>query len=91
MAVEEDEEEKEDEEEEEEIGVRGGRQRRRRPPLVLETLSLRPLVLSIQNFLDDGECEEIITTAEPLVRASEVKLMDKDKGKVGGWVGGWSE
>lgn len=48
----------------------------------LETLSMRPLVLSIQGFLEEDECTHIIDTAEPFVRASEVKLMDKDKGKV---------
>jgi len=49
--------------------------------LSLETLSLRPVVLSVAGFLEDGECDHIISTAKPFVKASEVKLMDKDKGK----------
>ena len=48
----------------------------------LETMSMRPLVLSVDGFLEDGECDDIISTAQPFVKASEVKLMDKDKGKV---------
>lgn len=47
----------------------------------LETLSLFPLVLSVQGFLTLEECEQIQTAATPTMRYSEVTLMDKDKGR----------
>jgi prolyl 4-hydroxylase len=47
----------------------------------LETLSLRPLVLSVDGFLSDDECDWIQQTAEPRMKFSGVTLMDKDKGR----------
>lgn len=49
--------------------------------IFMETLSLRPLVFSIQNFLEPDECEKIIEVSEPHMAKSEVSLMDKDVGK----------
>jgi len=49
--------------------------------VTIETLSLRPLVVSIEGFLDDDECEYIQRIAGPRVQYSQVSLMDKDKGK----------
>ena len=47
----------------------------------IETLSLKPLVVSIEGFLDNDECDYIADKAGPRVRYSQVSLMDKDKGK----------
>ena len=50
-------------------------------PVVLETLSLSPLVLSVERFLSDADCDHVIASSEPHMAASGVSLMDKDKGK----------
>mmetsp|Transcript_6548 Transcript_6548/g.9624 ORF Transcript_6548/g.9624 Transcript_6548/m.9624 type:complete len:479 (+) Transcript_6548:97-1533(+) len=47
----------------------------------LETLSLHPLVLSVEGFLTDEECNYIQETASPMMKYSDVTLMDKDKGR----------
>lgn len=47
----------------------------------LETLSLHPLVLSVQGFLSIEECEQIQRTASPTMHYSQVALMDRDKGR----------
>lgn len=47
----------------------------------LETLSLNPLVLSVDGFLTDEECNFIQETAAPMMKYSGVTLMDKDKGR----------
>jgi prolyl 4-hydroxylase len=67
-------------------GVRVGFRRRVGLPdenrtLTLETLSLSPLVLASAGFLSESECTEIQRLAEPMVRYSEVTLMDKDAGR----------
>jgi len=49
--------------------------------VVMETLSLRPLVFSIDNFLTVDECDYIQNNAAPHMKSSGVSLMDKDKGK----------
>jgi prolyl 4-hydroxylase len=49
--------------------------------ITIETLSLSPLVVSVQGFLSSDECEYIQETATPSMAYSEVVLMDKDKGK----------
>jgi len=49
--------------------------------VVLETLSLVPLVFSISGFLAHEECDLIIENGKDRVEASPVALMDKDKGK----------
>jgi prolyl 4-hydroxylase len=49
--------------------------------VVLETLSLVPLVLSVKGFLSEEECEHIQTTATPSMRYSDVVLMDRDQGR----------
>lgn len=46
---------------------------------VLETLSLQPLVLSVEGFLSPTECHYIEKKAEKRVSYSGVVLMDKDK------------
>ena len=48
---------------------------------VMETLSLRPLVFSIDDFLSESECDYIQEQAAPRVAQSGVSLMDKDRGK----------
>jgi prolyl 4-hydroxylase len=53
----------------------------RHQTVVLRTLSLTPLVISVQNFLTDAECEYIQEKAEPSLEYSGVVLMDKDKGR----------
>jgi prolyl 4-hydroxylase len=47
----------------------------------LKTLSLNPLVLSVDGFLTDEECDWIKMTAEPDMAQSWVSLMDHDKGR----------
>lgn len=47
----------------------------------LETLSVRPLVLSVTGFLSTEECQHIQRLAEPSMEYSEVVLMDKDAGR----------
>jgi hypothetical protein len=47
----------------------------------LVTLSLYPLVISVEGFLEDKECEYIQEQAAPQVQYSGVVLMDKDKGR----------
>lgn len=49
--------------------------------VTLETLSLHPLVLSVEGFLTMDECDQIQTTASPAMQYSGVALMDKDKGR----------
>ena len=49
--------------------------------VVLETLSMKPLVLSVGGFLGNDECDTIIGLSEPHMASSQVSLMDKDKGK----------
>jgi prolyl 4-hydroxylase len=49
--------------------------------VTIETLSLRPLVLSIQGFLSDEECDHIAKTAAPTMAYSGVTLKDDDIGK----------
>lgn len=48
---------------------------------ILETLSLRPLVFSVEGFLADEECDHIQERAAPEIQYSEVSLMDHDKGR----------
>lgn len=47
----------------------------------IETLSLVPLVVSVQGFLSDDECEYIQKKADPTMAYSGVVLMDKDAGR----------
>lgn len=47
----------------------------------LITLSLHPLVLSVEGFLSEDECNYIQDTASPKMQYSGVTLMDKDKGR----------
>lgn len=49
--------------------------------VTLETLSMEPLVLAIDNFLDMKECDYIRQNSESHVRQSGVSLMDKDRGR----------
>ena len=50
--------------------------------ILLETLSLRPLLFSVQHFISEKECDEVQRIAKPQVRtASGVSLMDQDQGK----------
>jgi len=48
---------------------------------VLETVSLRPLVFEVRNFLTESECQHIISKAAPKLENSGVAHMDKDVGK----------
>ena len=45
------------------------------------TVSLKPLVVSVENFLSPGENEHIIARARPHMEKSGVALKDADKGK----------
>jgi len=47
----------------------------------LETLSLRPLVVSVEGFLSDEECDIIQKVATPKIRYSDVVLKDVDEGR----------
>lgn len=49
--------------------------------LAMRTLSMSPLVFSVDGFLLPEECRYIRDTAEPSLAQSGVALMDKDKGK----------
>ena len=49
--------------------------------LVMETVSLRPLVLSTEDLLAPAECDHIIERALPHMKASSVSFMDHDVGK----------
>lgn len=49
--------------------------------VVLETLSVKPLVLSVTGFLNTEECQYIQRLAEPSMEYSDVVLMDKDAGR----------
>jgi prolyl 4-hydroxylase len=49
--------------------------------VTLETLSLKPLVLSVQGFLTPEECQYIQDKATPTMKYSDVVLMDHDKGR----------
>jgi prolyl 4-hydroxylase len=49
--------------------------------VTIETLSLKPLVLSIKGFLSEEECDYIAKKAEPSLQYSGVSLKDADKGK----------
>jgi hypothetical protein len=56
-------------------------QTREEDVLTLKTLSLVPLVLSVDHFLTEDECEHIIDTATPHMEYSGVSLKDSDQGK----------
>lgn len=47
----------------------------------VETLSLKPLVLSVKNFITESECDHIQDIALPRMEYSSVTLMDKDAGR----------
>lgn len=47
------------------------------------TLSLKPLVVEVENFLLPAENAHIISRAQPHMAKSGVQLKDADKGKVG--------
>eukprot|EP00941_MAST-03F_sp_MAST-3F-sp1_P005544 g5544.t1 len=49
--------------------------------VLLETLSLQPLVFSVRDFLSEEECDFIIEKSKGLMQSSPVSLMDRDKGK----------
>jgi len=49
--------------------------------LEIETLSMKPLVLSVKNFISETECDHIQEAAKPQMQYSEVSLMDHDKGR----------
>ena len=49
--------------------------------VTLVTLSLTPLVLSVEGFLSDEECNYIQEMATPRMRYSDVTLMDHDQGR----------
>mmetsp|Transcript_13715 Transcript_13715/g.40116 ORF Transcript_13715/g.40116 Transcript_13715/m.40116 type:complete len:355 (+) Transcript_13715:639-1703(+) len=52
-----------------------------RQTATIETLSLRPLVVSVKGFISTDECKEIQNLAKPTLQYSGVSLMDHDKGK----------
>jgi len=47
----------------------------------IKTMSLRPLVFEVDNFLSPKECDHIIGLAKPYMAASVVSHMDGDEGK----------
>ncbi|KAL7571316.1 hypothetical protein ACA910_007637 [Epithemia clementina (nom. ined.)] len=49
--------------------------------VTITTLSLKPLVVSIQGFLSDDECTYIQEMAQPSLQYSGVVLMDHDQGR----------
>jgi prolyl 4-hydroxylase len=49
--------------------------------ITMVTISLRPLVFSIENFLDDSECDDIISSSDAHMRQSSVTLRDDHHGK----------
>lgn len=49
--------------------------------VTIQTLSIRPLVLSVNGFLSESECDHIQTMAQPTMEYSGVVLMDKDAGR----------
>ena len=49
--------------------------------VTLHTMSLSPLVLMVDDFLSDEECDYIQTRAEPTMEYSGVVLMDHDQGR----------
>lgn len=55
-------------------GVEGG-------GVSMRTLSMSPLVFSVEGFLTPAECRHIRDRAGPHMRQSGVALMDHDKGK----------
>ena len=61
-------------------GLPKGREAEKRNA-TLETLSLRPLVISVEGFLSDEECDIIQELATPKIQYSGVVLKDVDEGK----------
>jgi len=49
--------------------------------ITIETLSLKPLVLSIEGFLTNDECDYIAKKAHPTMKYSSVSLKDADVGR----------
>lgn len=49
--------------------------------VLLKTLSLVPLVLAVEGFLTDKECNHIQDKADPRIEYSGVVLMDHDQGR----------
>jgi len=48
---------------------------------VIKTISIKPLVFSVENFLKQEECDTVIQSAKDKVKPSDVVLQDQDKGK----------
>ena len=59
------------------VGTVAGRDK----DVLLETMSLQPLVFEISNFLSIEECDHIINLAKPYMGKSVVSHMDGDEGK----------
>ncbi len=59
------------------VGTVAGRDK----AVVFKTMSLRPLVFEVDNFLSPAECDHIIALAEPHMGQSVVNRMDGDEGK----------
>ena len=49
--------------------------------IAMRTVSLHPLVFSVDGFLLDHECRYIREQSEPFMAQSGVALMDQDRGK----------
>ena len=47
----------------------------------MTTLSMQPLIFTMNNFLSDSECEYVITQSSKYLKPSPVTLMDSDIGK----------
>ena len=61
-------------------GVREGYTQTTVDGVTLTTLSVRPLVLKVQNFLSYDECDRIKGLSERHMVSSKTSKMDKDKG-----------
>ena len=59
------------------VGTVAGRDK----PVTIQTMSLRPLVFQVVNFLSTEECDHIVGLAKPHMGASVVTHMDGDEGK----------
>ena len=65
---------------EREVPIKAGSESESRR-VTLRTMSLRPLLFSVQNFLLKNECDHVIGQASGSMSQSSVSLMDRDAGK----------
>jgi prolyl 4-hydroxylase len=67
------------------MDTQGGGNTYSRRNVTLETLSVQPLILSVDDFFDDDECTYVRDAAQPKLKYSDSAIHDRDDGETFGW------